>query len=282
MIKENQNRFTPQQALFADYIIKHPNQLAFQSVAGMAKNASVSESTIVRFCKQIGYKGYAELTNEMQQGIKLELTAIQRFRIGKEFSDKSFEENNTPFYAKLFNSEIDNLTKLTESIDPEEYNRCIELMLKADRFCIIGCLESEGIAKHMGFLLRKLNHHTEVINCLDIKAFSSFEKLTDNSVVFVLTFARYSKTTVDLARVTLKKKANIVSITDSHLSPTASISNLSFWVPCSLPSFANDYTAAMSFITVLCSDFGNRMDKDAEDKLKNFDIFADNIKLHTK
>jgi DNA-binding MurR/RpiR family transcriptional regulator len=77
------------------------------------------------------------------------------------------------------------------------------------------------------------------------------------------------------------KNANIVSIAYSHLSPTATISDLSFWVPCSLPSFTNDYTAAMSFITVLCSDFGNRLDKDAEHKLKSFDSFAENSKLHT-
>lgn len=281
LIIKNRDRLTPQQNLFADYLIKHSDQLAFHPVAVMAKKASVSESTIVRFCRQIGYKGYAEFTSEIQQGIQLELTAIQRFRIGKDFAGTSSEKSELPFYAKLFNTGINNLTKLIKDINQEEYNRCIELMLKADRLCVIGCLECEGLAQHMGFLLRKVTHHTDVINYSGINAFSSIEKLTEKSIVFLLTFSRYSKATCELARISLKKKANIISITDSPLSPTVPFSNLSFFVPCSLPSYSNDYTAVMSFITVLSSDFGNRMSKSAERKLKQFDAFSEGTRAHT-
>ena len=281
LIKINRHRFTPQQGLFADYLIKHSDQLAFHPVVVMAKKASVSESTIVRFCRQIGYKGYAEFASEIQQSIQVELTAIQRFRIGKSFANNLTKEEDIPFFAKLLNLGINNLTKLADSIDPQEYNRCIELMLKADRFCIIGCLESECVAQHMGLLLRKINHHTEVINYANIQAFSRLEKLTAKSMVFILTFPRYSRTTCELARISLEKKPKIVSITDSPLSPTVPLSDLSFFVPSSLPSFTNDYAAVMSFITILCSDLGNRAVKGSTRKLKKFDAFAESINAHT-
>ena len=255
--------------------------MAFHPVAVMAKKASVSESTIVRFCRQIGYKGYAEFTNEIQHGIQLELTAIQRFRLCMNNTAKSLEENKIPFYAKLFNAGIENLTNLAENINPQEYNRCIESMRKADRFCVIGTLESEGVAKHMGLLLRKLNHSTEVLHYEGIHAFSCFEKLTEKSIVFIVNFPRYSKTACNLANGALKKKAKIISITDSPLSPTVPLSELSFFVPCSIPSFTNDYTAVISFITALCSDLGNREIKNSERRLKNFDGFAKDSNAHT-
>lgn len=43
----------------------------------------MSESTVVRFATELGFKGYPELQKELQQLIKSKLTAVQRMEVSE-------------------------------------------------------------------------------------------------------------------------------------------------------------------------------------------------------
>src|SRR5580693_10753700 len=44
----------------ADFILKHPEELIYLTVTELAERTNTSESTVVRLCQKIGYKGYQE------------------------------------------------------------------------------------------------------------------------------------------------------------------------------------------------------------------------------
>ena len=44
----------------ADFILKHPDELIYLTVTELAERTNTSESTVVRLCQKIGYKGYQE------------------------------------------------------------------------------------------------------------------------------------------------------------------------------------------------------------------------------
>src|ERR1700731_3973680 len=44
----------------ADFILKHPDELIYLTVTELAEKTQTSESTVVRLCQKIGYKGYQE------------------------------------------------------------------------------------------------------------------------------------------------------------------------------------------------------------------------------
>src|SRR5579872_6411791 len=44
----------------ADFILKHPEELIYLTVTELAERTNTSESTVVRICQKIGYKGYQE------------------------------------------------------------------------------------------------------------------------------------------------------------------------------------------------------------------------------
>ena len=49
----------------ATVILKDPNKVIYQSIKELAAECGTSESSIVRFCKTIGYSGYNELKLEL-------------------------------------------------------------------------------------------------------------------------------------------------------------------------------------------------------------------------
>jgi hypothetical protein len=44
----------------ADFILKHAEELIYLTVTELAERTQTSESTVVRLCQKIGYKGYQE------------------------------------------------------------------------------------------------------------------------------------------------------------------------------------------------------------------------------
>src|SRR5579875_2812219 len=44
----------------ADFVLAHPDELIYLTVTELAERTNTSESTVVRLCQKVGYKGYQE------------------------------------------------------------------------------------------------------------------------------------------------------------------------------------------------------------------------------
>ena len=268
----HQDKFTKQQRTFADYVLKNSKEIAFLNIADAAKQSGVSGATIVRFCKTLGFKGYPQFAKQIQQSIQSDLTAFNRYKLRAFLGqDLGTDKKKLSIFHKLLQNEISNTAALLEDIDKKSYVECLDLMTKADRFCIIGSLASASLALYLGQSLSKLNFHTDILHHSDIKAFSAIEKLTTDSVVFLICFPRYSRESLKLARYARTKGARIVALTDTAISPAAEVSDLSFFISLNLLSFGEGYTAPVAFLTVLCAEYCNRLPAGTDDKLRKYD-----------
>jgi len=69
----------------AEYLLEHPNEIAFGTVAVISKNAGVHPSTLVRFANAFGYSGFSEMQRLFQQKLIEEAPSYQeRIRIARE------------------------------------------------------------------------------------------------------------------------------------------------------------------------------------------------------
>ncbi|TLS82463.1 MurR/RpiR family transcriptional regulator, partial [Photobacterium damselae subsp. damselae] len=61
----------------AEYLLEHPNEIAFGTVAVISKNAGVHPSTLVRFANAFGYSGFSEMQRLFQQQLIEEAPSYQ-------------------------------------------------------------------------------------------------------------------------------------------------------------------------------------------------------------
>ena len=73
--------FSKGQKLIARYISEHYDKVAFMTASRLGATVGVSESTVVRFATEIGYTGYPELQQAMQEMIRNKLTSVQRMQV---------------------------------------------------------------------------------------------------------------------------------------------------------------------------------------------------------
>ncbi|MCH3918239.1 MAG: MurR/RpiR family transcriptional regulator [Spirochaetia bacterium] len=84
-IKSNLPNFTKKERQVADYILMHPQDSVNPSIEELARNIGISQTTLVRFVKKLGFPGYQafrialakESTTDSQQLFEIEITGKQ-------------------------------------------------------------------------------------------------------------------------------------------------------------------------------------------------------------
>ena len=57
-------------------VLDNPSQTVNQNITALAKSAQVSEPTVVRFCRTLGYDGWHEFKLKLAQGLALALPGM--------------------------------------------------------------------------------------------------------------------------------------------------------------------------------------------------------------
>jgi DNA-binding MurR/RpiR family transcriptional regulator len=273
-IKKRLSEFTPRQRGLAEFILQNPESIAFLSITDLAKKAGVSQATITRFCNTLGYDGYMHVSKEIQQSIQCELGTVGRFDLALSLKDQSLRGRTTSLFERLVAGEIDNLINLTQSIKTHDFYRCVDMMTEADRICVIGCMASSCLAFFFGYMLGKIFPRVDTVNGHGAVASAACNNLNQNSLVFLISFPRYPRATVELGHLALQKRAKIIAITNSPISPVVPLAMLSFFVPVGIVSFVDAYAAPMVLINALTAELSERNPERTHQALKEFDEYA--------
>lgn len=275
LIKSNYTKLSKGQKIIANYIISDYDKAAFMTAAALGKVTDVSESTVVRFAIRLGYNGYREFQSDLQELIKSKLTTIQRLHLAE--SDYSDDKD---FIPKTMERDMDNIKKIINDIDVVTFRKAINLVLKGKKIYIIGLRSSSFLAGYLGFYLKFLFDNIQVINFGPNDIFEQLLKIDSDDVIIVITYPRYSRRIVDVLEYSREKGAQIITITDSTLSPAAQRANIALIAGSDMISFVDSLVAPMSLINAFIIALGiekkqnlNNYFEDLESIWKKYGIY---------
>ena len=78
---EKMPTFSKGQKRLANYIMTSYDKAVFLTAARLGKAVAVSESTVVRFAMQLGYEGYPQFQEALEELVRTKLNSIQRIEI---------------------------------------------------------------------------------------------------------------------------------------------------------------------------------------------------------
>lgn len=83
-IREFYDALTPGYRKLADFIVDHTLDAAFLTATELARRVKVDPATVVRFSQEIGYAGYRELSREIKQFVRDQITTTYHAAEGAE------------------------------------------------------------------------------------------------------------------------------------------------------------------------------------------------------
>jgi DNA-binding MurR/RpiR family transcriptional regulator len=194
----------------------------------------------------------------------------------------SVETPSPSAFERVLSNEIDNLISLTKNIRTADFYRCIDWMAAADRICIIGSMASSSLANYFDYMLSKIFSRVDALDGHGAKASAICSHLTPNSLVFLISFPRYPKATVELGHLAAQKGAKIVALTNSPVSPVVPLATMTFLIPIGIVSFVDAYAAPIAFINALVTEWSERNPEASQQSLNLFDDYVSREGLFIK
>lgn len=133
LISDNYTRLTKSERRIANYLRKNQEESAFLSVGEIAHRLDLSEATMVRFARTLGFNSYPALREMIQEAFRRRVTHSARLR-----SRLNDLREAGDVFEKLVVSEMDYLTQALETVDRDELKKAVDLIQSHQRVFVFG------------------------------------------------------------------------------------------------------------------------------------------------
>lgn len=218
---------TKTQQKIADYFIRNPERVGMCSSMEVAKEIGVSDASIIRFARAIGYEGFSDLKNDIYNSLANQATGginslslTERLNVHRAtYGGKETKES----YLKMLQY---NLERTFQENSEEVFSRAAEMLRQAEHHYVIGFRGCTGVASQFAWLLRLLLDHVICIGDEGTGGMGSLQDIGERDCAFFFSVSRYYKSDLRLAKLARKRGAQICVITDSVLCPLADLADL--------------------------------------------------------
>jgi DNA-binding MurR/RpiR family transcriptional regulator len=250
-LKGKSGFLTGAQRRLLEYILAHEEEAVFLKIGDIARKGKVSEATVVRLAKALGFKGFPELQRELQRLFRNKLTTTSRLR---KTAEKVGGEKDV--VTKVLQMDINNIAGTLEQTSIPEFRRFVKEMASAQRIIIIGLRSVHSLAIFLGMALEFLRKNVWVVQPGIGDMWDRLLDLRKGDLVIGISFPRYTQQTVEVLRFAKQKGVKTLAITDTLISPLAQYADHVLTARCKMDSFIESFTAPLSLINALVTALG--------------------------
>lgn len=245
-IDAKMNTFSKGQRLIAEFIEQHYDRAAFLTASKLGELVGVSESTVVRFATELGYRGYPELQKAMQEMIKDKLTSVQRIEVtAAKIGDGSVLDT-------VLNQDIQKIRRTLEETSREDFDRAVDAIISAENIYIFGVRSASSLASFLGYYFDLILGNVHIVtNSSRSGMYEALLRISEKDAIVGISFPRYSRTAAEAMNFAKSRGASTITITDSMLSPLAQNSESVLIARSDMASVVDSLVAPLSLINAL-------------------------------
>ncbi|HIR17738.1 MAG TPA: MurR/RpiR family transcriptional regulator [Candidatus Caccocola faecigallinarum] len=282
VIKKIQNMsLSKTDAKIASYICDHLDTVGLQTSTTMAEIIGVSDTSVVRFVRKLGFKGYIDFRNVMNERFlkkndkeRQDLSQVEKYARSKELLRGNSLIRDVSSYT------LDNLEKSFTAFDEATLKQVVEILLKSNKKYIAGF---RGTACCANYIASKLLFLTPNVIPLMHADATSVEKLVDideHDCLFIYSFPRYSEITRTLMDIARGNGAKIILMTDRPTSPLANKADIVITARVGGLGFTNSYVAPLSLSELILLAVSSRCDEKSSERFNRIDTIMKKEKLY--
>ena len=245
--------FSKGQRVLARFVLDHYDKAAFMTASRLGKEVGVSESTVVRFAVELGFRGYPGMKKALQEVVRSRLTAVERLEVAEQTM------NTRDVARAVLRADIANLQATLDETDEAAFNTAVDRIVSARRIFLVGMRTSTTLSNFFGFYLNLLRDNVHVIQ--DTAAMEVYEQMLrvrEGDLVVGISFPRYSNRTINAMKYARDRGAGTLGITDTKASPLNDYSDVCLFAKSEMVSFLDSLVAPMGLINALIVAIGTR------------------------
>lgn len=268
-------------AEIAEYILAHLSTIGFQTSTTMAEEIGVSDTSVIRFIRKLGFKGYADFRSEMNARTARQIDRAQPDLLPGEKYLRTLEHlGSSSLISDVSQYTLNNLQKSYAQLDQGTVEQIVDILLSSDRKYIAGFRGTACCAQYMASKLLFLTPHVVPILHADATAVENLLDITERDCLFLYSFPRYSEIARPLMEIARESGAKVILMTDRRTSPLANKADVVVTAQVDGLGFTNSYVAPLSLSEVILLSVSGRRDVTDSKRFNRIDSVMDREKLY--
>jgi glucokinase len=124
-VQHLQHELSPAEQRVATLVLEHPRKVLGEPIAEIARLAEVSQPTVIRFCRSLGFLGLADF--------KLKFASSLTGTIPVRHSQVRLSDSTHDLSAKVIDNTVSAILKFRDQLDVDSIDRAIGLLRQANR-----------------------------------------------------------------------------------------------------------------------------------------------------
>jgi DNA-binding MurR/RpiR family transcriptional regulator len=217
---------TKQLQKIAHYALENPDDLALNTVAAIASAVGVQPSSMIRFAKALGFRGFSE----MQQIFRGHLVArsgsyrerLAGIRIRGDGTDPA------AVLHQFVNDSIAGLERLEACIPAATHASALRILARAERIHVLAQRRCFPVAYYLAYALNQLELRAHLIDSVGGLTREFSRNIGRKEALLAISIRNYSPQVLEMAADCHKRGVPVVAITDTSLSPLRRVATVCF------------------------------------------------------
>ena len=268
-IQERFDEFSRSQKDVARYIVDHLDEAAFLTAEELARRASTSSSTVVRFSQALGFEGYPEL---QQAAIEEYRNSIAGAGNGSSSGGGAlFSFDHSELEGSL-GADYSNLEETARNLTREQVDGAVAALAESQRIVIVGVDQMAFFASYLRHTLSLLDIRSEIVASTGGESLQRLGRIDDETLVIVISSGRAHPLLLRAMKLAVHRNANTLAISDASMSEVGEHAEQTLYFSSNSPSFTRSNTALMALVQALAHGLYARDEAAHKDRIRAYKL----------
>jgi len=263
IISDHFNDLTKSEKRIANYLRKNQEESAFLSASELADRLGLSEATMVRFARTMGFPSYPAMRTLLQENFRQRVTHSARLRSRLDDLREAGD-----IFEQVTVSEIDYLTQALQSVKREAINQAVDLIINCDHVFVYGTGPSLTLVDLINVRLARFGKQVIQLTTAGREVLEPLLLMSERDLLFAIGFFDVHPTLQIVLNHANEVKCPVVLLTDTLGSIIGNKADVILAAKRGPVSAFHSLVVPMTIINTLLLAFANQ---NQEEVLKNLD-----------
>ncbi len=267
---------TKTQKMIAKYVLDNSADACFMTSTEIAQKLGVSESSVIRFSRSIGFSGFIDFQKALRRDYQDQVLSISNsITVPSQRIAQREKFGSDPGYLdRHYKNALKNLEAVFTNNSLDDFEKAADIIVGSRHKYIIASRGNSSLGDYFSLYLKHMVPNVENTNSSEITPIDHMCNISREDCAVIFSFPRYSTEDRLCAEMAAEAGAKIVVITDKPTALLAPFADLLLTVPIDNNTFFNCNVAPQFVAEALLDTISHRV-TGIEKRLKKIDKYLE-------
>lgn len=265
----------------AHYVLACPAAIAMDSMRSSAVSAEVQPAVMLRLARYLGFENYESFRDCYRSWVANPAESI--YKRAEALTRRAGDQQRQKLLEEILETSARNLSSALTGDNAESLERAKTLIMQARKNYVLGLRSLFPAAYYLHYACATLYDNFRLLTDLGSTLVDELRRIDEHDAIVIFSFYPYSVLGAQVAEFARERKASIIAVTDSVVSPVArgatEVVLMSTNSPSMFPSILPAMACAEALAALLVASQqkeGLEQVEDLKAQLSRFRVFRNN------